>query len=245
MASAHDEVMSRSIVDFYRSAKPNVGVGWWENQFAGSTHFAWARAAAAGSSSGRGDVAASRRAAGSHYSAARRAGSLLDGAGTRHGGIRARALLVLGGVRNTPGSRQALAFVIARASDDGRSLPCLARKGRTWPASAPGLTWMRPVLARCPDMAASQSSSRAASRRGAASGTEAAAVTRLTADPPGPSDGRAIAATPPPSGRRLRDDRAVPLQRRASHGPADNIRTRQRTHLPDAGLHSPPGQNAR
>ncbi len=30
IAGAHDEVMSRSIVDFYRSAKPNVGVDWWE-----------------------------------------------------------------------------------------------------------------------------------------------------------------------------------------------------------------------
>lgn len=30
IAGAHDEVMSRSILDFYRSAKPNVSVGWWE-----------------------------------------------------------------------------------------------------------------------------------------------------------------------------------------------------------------------
>ena len=31
IASAHDEVMSRSILDFYRSAVPNVGEGWWED----------------------------------------------------------------------------------------------------------------------------------------------------------------------------------------------------------------------
>jgi pimeloyl-ACP methyl ester carboxylesterase len=30
IASAHDEAMSRSILDFYRSAQPNVSVGWWE-----------------------------------------------------------------------------------------------------------------------------------------------------------------------------------------------------------------------
>jgi len=30
IAAAHDEVMSRSILDFYRSAIPNVGAGWWE-----------------------------------------------------------------------------------------------------------------------------------------------------------------------------------------------------------------------
>jgi len=28
---AHDEVMSRSILDFYRSAVPNVSAGWWED----------------------------------------------------------------------------------------------------------------------------------------------------------------------------------------------------------------------
>jgi len=27
---AHDEVMSQSILDFYRSAVPNVSAGWWE-----------------------------------------------------------------------------------------------------------------------------------------------------------------------------------------------------------------------
>jgi pimeloyl-ACP methyl ester carboxylesterase len=31
IAAAHDEVMSRSILDFYRSAIPNVGTGWWED----------------------------------------------------------------------------------------------------------------------------------------------------------------------------------------------------------------------
>jgi pimeloyl-ACP methyl ester carboxylesterase len=31
IAAAHDEVMSRSILDFYRSAIPNVGAGWWED----------------------------------------------------------------------------------------------------------------------------------------------------------------------------------------------------------------------
>lgn len=30
IAVAHDEVMSQSILDFYRSAKPNVSAGWWE-----------------------------------------------------------------------------------------------------------------------------------------------------------------------------------------------------------------------
>lgn len=30
LGSAHDDVMSRSILDFYRSAVPNVGAGWWE-----------------------------------------------------------------------------------------------------------------------------------------------------------------------------------------------------------------------
>jgi hypothetical protein len=29
MAAAHDEVMSESILDFYRSAAPNVATGWW------------------------------------------------------------------------------------------------------------------------------------------------------------------------------------------------------------------------
>lgn len=29
MGAAHDEVMSRSILDFYRSAIPNVAAGWW------------------------------------------------------------------------------------------------------------------------------------------------------------------------------------------------------------------------
>ena len=28
---AHDEVMSRSILDFYRSAVPNVSAGWWKD----------------------------------------------------------------------------------------------------------------------------------------------------------------------------------------------------------------------
>lgn len=31
IGAAHDEVMSRSILDFYRSAIPNVSAGWWEN----------------------------------------------------------------------------------------------------------------------------------------------------------------------------------------------------------------------
>jgi hypothetical protein len=31
IASAHDEVMSRCILDFYRSANPNVSVGWWDD----------------------------------------------------------------------------------------------------------------------------------------------------------------------------------------------------------------------
>jgi pimeloyl-ACP methyl ester carboxylesterase len=30
IGTAHDEVMSRSILDFYRSAAPNVSTGWWE-----------------------------------------------------------------------------------------------------------------------------------------------------------------------------------------------------------------------
>lgn len=30
IATAHDEVMSQSILDFYRSAAPNVSAGWWE-----------------------------------------------------------------------------------------------------------------------------------------------------------------------------------------------------------------------
>lgn len=30
IARAHDEVMSASILDFYRSARPNVSAGWWE-----------------------------------------------------------------------------------------------------------------------------------------------------------------------------------------------------------------------
>jgi pimeloyl-ACP methyl ester carboxylesterase len=29
MASAHDETMSQSILDFYRSAEPNVAADWW------------------------------------------------------------------------------------------------------------------------------------------------------------------------------------------------------------------------
>ena len=36
MASAHDETMSQSILDFYRSAEPNVAADWWANT--GSTH---------------------------------------------------------------------------------------------------------------------------------------------------------------------------------------------------------------
>jgi hypothetical protein len=31
IGSAHDEVMSRSILDFYRSAIPNVSAGWWQD----------------------------------------------------------------------------------------------------------------------------------------------------------------------------------------------------------------------
>src|SRR2546425_3947695 len=31
IGSAHDEVMSRSILDFYRSAVPNVSASWWED----------------------------------------------------------------------------------------------------------------------------------------------------------------------------------------------------------------------
>jgi pimeloyl-ACP methyl ester carboxylesterase len=31
MASAHDEVMSRCILDFYRSATPSVGAEWWKD----------------------------------------------------------------------------------------------------------------------------------------------------------------------------------------------------------------------
>ena len=30
IGAAHDEVMSRSILDFYRSAVPNVSAGWWD-----------------------------------------------------------------------------------------------------------------------------------------------------------------------------------------------------------------------
>ena len=36
IGDAHDEVMSRSILDFYRSAVPNVSAGWWE-EIAGPT----------------------------------------------------------------------------------------------------------------------------------------------------------------------------------------------------------------
>jgi hypothetical protein len=31
MGTAHDETMSRSILDFYRSAVPNVAADWWED----------------------------------------------------------------------------------------------------------------------------------------------------------------------------------------------------------------------
>lgn len=31
IGAAHDEVMSRSILDFYRSAVPNVAAGWWND----------------------------------------------------------------------------------------------------------------------------------------------------------------------------------------------------------------------
>jgi len=31
IGAAHDEVMSQSILDFYRSAVPNVSAGWWED----------------------------------------------------------------------------------------------------------------------------------------------------------------------------------------------------------------------
>lgn len=31
MGAAHDETMSRSILDFYRSAIPNVGADWWQD----------------------------------------------------------------------------------------------------------------------------------------------------------------------------------------------------------------------
>jgi pimeloyl-ACP methyl ester carboxylesterase len=31
IGAAHDEVMSRSILDFYRSAAPNVAAGWWND----------------------------------------------------------------------------------------------------------------------------------------------------------------------------------------------------------------------
>ncbi|CAG0937651.1 hypothetical protein TFLX_06600 [Thermoflexales bacterium] len=31
IGKAHDEVMSQSILDFYRSAVPNVAAGWWED----------------------------------------------------------------------------------------------------------------------------------------------------------------------------------------------------------------------
>jgi pimeloyl-ACP methyl ester carboxylesterase len=34
IGSAHDEVMSQSILDFYRSAAPNVGVDWWKDVMA-------------------------------------------------------------------------------------------------------------------------------------------------------------------------------------------------------------------
>jgi hypothetical protein len=30
IGAAHDEVMSQSILDFYRSASPNVSSGWWD-----------------------------------------------------------------------------------------------------------------------------------------------------------------------------------------------------------------------
>ena len=36
IGASHDEVMSRSILDFYRSAVPNVAADWWE-EIAGST----------------------------------------------------------------------------------------------------------------------------------------------------------------------------------------------------------------
>jgi pimeloyl-ACP methyl ester carboxylesterase len=36
IGAAHDEVMSQSILDFYRSAVPNVASGWWE-EIAGPT----------------------------------------------------------------------------------------------------------------------------------------------------------------------------------------------------------------
>ena len=36
VGAAHDEVMSRSILDFYRSASPNVSAGWWD-EIAGPT----------------------------------------------------------------------------------------------------------------------------------------------------------------------------------------------------------------
>src|SRR3954447_8897781 len=31
IGASHDEVMSRSILDFYRSAVPNVAAGWWDD----------------------------------------------------------------------------------------------------------------------------------------------------------------------------------------------------------------------
>jgi pimeloyl-ACP methyl ester carboxylesterase len=31
IGAAHDDVMSRCILDFYRSAVPNVGAGWWDD----------------------------------------------------------------------------------------------------------------------------------------------------------------------------------------------------------------------
>jgi hypothetical protein len=31
MGSVHDETMSRCILDFYRSAVPNVGADWWKD----------------------------------------------------------------------------------------------------------------------------------------------------------------------------------------------------------------------
>lgn len=37
MGAAHDETMSRSILDFYRSAVPNVGADWWKD-VKGPTH---------------------------------------------------------------------------------------------------------------------------------------------------------------------------------------------------------------
>ncbi len=31
IGAAHDETMSQSILDFYRSAVPNVSAGWWDD----------------------------------------------------------------------------------------------------------------------------------------------------------------------------------------------------------------------